>query len=91
MIIFGGLDCDSTIYSIHLAQNHIQDKKVSQENKLREDLKTLLAQKTFTDVTFKIEDQLIPAHKGLIAIRCPYFLKIFNNENNRTSELISPK
>jgi len=42
-------------------------------------LKIFFKEKPFSDVTFKVQGQDIPAHKGFLAARCPYFKKVFTS------------
>ncbi len=36
-------------------------------------------EKPFADITFKVQGTDIKAHKGFIAIRCPYFQRMFSS------------
>ena len=42
-----------------------------------QDYRKLFSETPYHDVTFKVEDQEIPAHRALLSIRCPHFLQVF--------------
>jgi len=42
-----------------------------------QDFRKLFAEMPYHDITFKVEDQGIPAHRALLSIRCPHFMQVF--------------
>ena len=51
-----------------------QDKEASQ---LSHQMRNLFMDNNYFDVKFKVEDKEIPAYKGILIARCPYFAKMF--------------
>lgn len=51
--------------------------------KFLESHRKLYQDRPFSDVTFKLENQEIFAHKGFLVSRCPYFEKIFADRKGR--------
>jgi len=80
-IIFGE---SNNFYSINLKALTGGAKTVAIESNakgsnLMSGLKIFFKEKPFADITFKIQGQEIPAHKGFLAARCPYFKKMFTS------------
>jgi len=80
-IIFGESD---NFYSINLKALTAGGKAVAIESNakgsdLMSGLRIFFKEKPFADVTFKIQGKEIPAHKGFLAARCPYFKKMFTS------------
>jgi len=48
----------------------------TQDNTLQ-DFRKLFSQMPYHDITFKVENQEIPAHRALLSIRCPHFMQVF--------------
>ncbi len=47
------------------------------QDKTIQDYRKLFTDMLYHDVTFKVEDKEIPAHRALLSIRCPHFLQVF--------------
>jgi len=58
------------------------ENEESRKNKYKEefaDLKKLFDNKMYSDIKFKVEGEEIPAHKALLAAKCPYFERAFSS------------
>ena len=67
LFIFGGNDCDMSFNSVYTL-------KLTPPSTLRKDLKNLMKEGYFSDVSFILEDgSVIKAHKAILASRCEVF------------------
>jgi len=41
----------------------------------------LFKERKYTDINFKIGEDIVPAHKCLLAARCSFFDKLFSSKN----------
>lgn len=57
-------------------------------NDVATDFKQLFKEKLFCDITFKVEDEEILAHKGILAGRSDYFRKMFTSKMSESQSQI---
>ena len=57
-----------------------QSKARAAPETYEEQMRRHFQEKPFADITFKVQGTDIKAHKGFIAIRCPYFQRMFSSD-----------
>jgi len=63
-----------------------QKKCKGQPEGFLQNSKSLFTGKLFTDVTFEVEGEEIPAHKAILAYHCDYFMKMFTSGMSESHE-----
>jgi hypothetical protein len=70
----------SNIYALPLDASKFEDKDEEKNLlTLTRQMKELLQKNDFYDVKFKVEEKEIPAYKGILICRCPYFANLFKS------------
>ena len=62
--------------------SHASDDDIQPPPSLQDDLRDFLVSEVgreFTDVSLRVEDQVVPAHKVVLAARCSYFEALFRS------------
>jgi N-acetylneuraminic acid mutarotase len=71
LYIFGGNDCDKSFNTVHTIQ-------LLPPSTLRKDLKCMLNDELFADITFVLEESIkIRAHRSILSSRCDVFKSMF--------------
>eukprot|EP00744_Colponema_vietnamica_P003773 GILI01005726.1.p1 GENE.GILI01005726.1~~GILI01005726.1.p1 ORF type:complete len:497 (+),score=112.38 GILI01005726.1:197-1687(+) len=89
LFIFGGFDGNKWLNDLHvldvgqLEANAITDQAI---NSLITNMRGLLNNSEFSDVTFVVEGRPIPAHKAILAAQCAQFRAMFLNGMKESSE-----
>lgn len=66
-----------------------QEPKEPSSSNLKKDLKKFFVERPYPDITFSVQDQEIPAHRGFLVTRCPHFGKLFENKDEHGNVKIS--
>jgi hypothetical protein len=70
----------SNIYKLSIDSSKFEDKDEKKNLlTLTRQMKELLQKNDFYDVKFKVEEKEIPAYKGILISRCPYFANLFKS------------
>jgi len=77
----------SDFFILNLNLNKLGEKAQG-GTKLAEQMKNLFTEKTYHDIKFKVEDKEIPAYKGILITRCPYFAKMFASGMKESQEQV---
>ena len=78
LIIFGGNDSEMSFCDLYGLNLDI--KLQVPGSTLLDDLRNMLVDQMYCDVTFKVGDRTIPAHRAILAARCEHFKNMFSSK-----------
>lgn len=56
-------------------------KKKTRPMNFKGHMRQYFEEKPFPDVTFKVQEEEISAHRGILSVRCPFFGELFGAES----------
>jgi len=65
-------------------------KLIISPSQFSQDMDTLVNNKLFSDVSFVVQGQTVPSHKGILTKRCKYFERLFESDFKEKEQLFFP-
>mmetsp|Transcript_26022 Transcript_26022/g.29781 ORF Transcript_26022/g.29781 Transcript_26022/m.29781 type:complete len:494 (+) Transcript_26022:40-1521(+) len=91
LFVFGGFDGNNwlnDLYVLNVPRYELEEMKDESIRQLVTNLRGLVDDSTFSDVTFLIEEKKIHAHKAILSAQCEHFRAMFSSGMKESQETV---